>query len=117
MSRETEATDILDRAGEFLTTGLVGENSSGLQTLSVESYRALAAGEPVTDQALAARTGLSEPDVEHLLAAHPASSIDRDDDGAIVAFNGLCLSPTPHRFEVDGRRLYTWCVFDALFLP
>ncbi len=33
-----------------------------------------------------------------------------------MAFHGLGSSPTLHRFEVDGRRLYTWCVFDALFL-
>ncbi|AFT84851.1 organomercurial lyase [Paraburkholderia phenoliruptrix] len=27
------------------------------------------------------------------------------------------LRGTPHTFEVDGRRLYTWCAFDTLFFP
>ncbi|WP_455153162.1 organomercurial lyase [Cupriavidus basilensis] len=28
---------------------------------------------------------------------------------------GLTLRETRHAFEVDGRRLYTWCAFDTLF--
>src|SRR5260370_37014193 len=23
----------------------------------------------------------------------------------------------PHRFEVDGRTLWTWCAWDSLFIP
>jgi alkylmercury lyase len=35
----------------------------------------------------------------------------------VVAFSGLSLTPTEHRFEVAGRGLYTWCAWDTLFLP
>ncbi|WP_395803112.1 alkylmercury lyase MerB [Arthrobacter sp. FW306-04-A] len=30
---------------------------------------------------------------------------------------GLTLRPTPHRFEVDGAQLYTWCALDTLIFP
>jgi hypothetical protein len=38
------------------------------------------------------------------------------EDGAIVGI-ALSLRPTRHRFRVRGHDLYTWCGFDALFLP
>lgn len=38
------------------------------------------------------------------------------EDGAIVGA-ALTLRPTSHRFRVRGHDLYTWCGFDALFLP
>ena len=31
--------------------------------------------------------------------------------------SALTLRPTPHEFHVGSRRLYTWCAFDALYLP
>lgn len=39
-----------------------------------------------------------------------------DKDGNIVGV-GLSLVPTPHIYEVDGHRLYTWCAVDALLFP
>lgn len=39
-----------------------------------------------------------------------------DKEGNIVGL-GLTLVPTPHVYEVDGRRLYTWCAADALAFP
>jgi alkylmercury lyase len=43
--------------------------------------------------------------------------VQRDPDGAVVAFSGLSLRATAHQFTVAGRRLYAWCARDALFLP
>ncbi len=42
MANETRVKDILDSAGDFLVTGLVGENTPQLQTPSVETCWALA---------------------------------------------------------------------------
>jgi hypothetical protein len=36
-----------------------------------------------------------------------------DAHGRVVFGSGLTLRPNPHRFEVDGRTLYTWCALDA----
>ena len=37
--------------------------------------------------------------------------------GRVVAFSGLSLTSTAHRFTIGGRQLYTWCAWDTLFLP
>jgi alkylmercury lyase len=35
----------------------------------------------------------------------------------VVAFGGLSILPTGHRFVIGDRTLYTWCAWDTLFLP
>ncbi|MBI3023518.1 MAG: hypothetical protein HYY68_07325, partial [Thaumarchaeota archaeon] len=40
-----------------------------------------------------------------------------DDTRAVIGFWGLALPEMPHRFQVDGRTLYTWCAWDSLFIP
>jgi hypothetical protein len=37
--------------------------------------------------------------------------------GRVLGFAGLAATAMHHRFEVDGRALSTWCVWDSLFLP
>ena len=37
--------------------------------------------------------------------------------GRVIAFSGLSLRPTAHRFELAERELFTWCAWDTLFLP
>ena len=77
--------------------------------------RELARGEPVTEPRLAALTRRDERDVAATLERWP--NVHRDDTGAVVAFSGLSQRPTAHALEVAGRRLYTWCAWDTLFLP
>lgn len=42
--------------------------------------------------------------------------LETDVQGHIVG-SGLTLRPTPHRFTIDGRQLYTWCALDTLIFP
>jgi alkylmercury lyase len=35
----------------------------------------------------------------------------------IIGFGGLAVDPTPHRLNVDGRTAFTWCAWDAFFIP
>jgi len=77
--------------------------------------RALARGEPVTAAALAATTDRRQDDVTQTLERWP--NVHTDERGRVEAFGGLSLRPTGHRFDVNGRRLYTWCAWDTLFLP
>jgi alkylmercury lyase len=77
--------------------------------------RELTEGEPVWPAALAAAAGRDEHDVTAALAIWP--NVRRDEQGRVEAFGGLSLRPTKHRFEVGGRRVYTWCAWDTLFLP
>ncbi|MGH2874299.1 MAG: organomercurial lyase MerB [Solirubrobacteraceae bacterium] len=73
----------------------------------------LALGEPVELARIAAGAGLTLSEVGELLRGSPA---EFDEAGRLIGF-GLTLSPTAHRFHIDGRDLYTWCAPDALVFP
>jgi alkylmercury lyase len=76
--------------------------------LALALLRELANGQPVAISRL--------PDgAEPVLASWP--NVKYDEDDRIVAFSGLSLTPTAHRFTVGGRQLYAWCAWDTLFLP
>ena len=72
---------------------------------------------PVSDNEIAQVQSRDVHDVSALLQTPALDSlIYRDDDGLIVGFGGLAVVPMNHRFRVNGRTLYTWCAWDALFL-
>ena len=100
-----------------LEVGYTGENPKDLQKASLYIYRALASGKPISFASIADHLGTPLDAASRLLNLVPQSAIELDDDGHIVGFVGLSLAPTAHRFETTERSLYTWCVFDALFLP
>jgi alkylmercury lyase len=75
----------------------------------------LAKGEPVGVGRLARAAHRDEGDIAAVLHRWP--NVHRDGQARVVAFGGLGVTPTPHRFEVAGRGLYTWCAWDTLFLP
>jgi alkylmercury lyase len=80
----------------------------------VAVVRELAKGRAVSREALAASLGWSPERLAELLEY--ASSTEYDDHGNIVGY-GITLRKTAHAFEVDGRRLYTWCALDTLMFP
>jgi alkylmercury lyase len=83
--------------------------------LALALLRALAEGAPVSVDELGHWAARSVADVGRRLSGWP--SIERDRDGGVVAFAGLGLRPTPHALHVGDRALFTWCAWDALFLP
>ncbi|WP_445261008.1 organomercurial lyase MerB [Pseudonocardia sp. D17] len=74
----------------------------------------LAQGRPVTVEQIAQATGRTPDQVRGALAANPDT--EYDESGRITG-SGLTQNPTPHHFEVDGRKLYTWCALDTLIFP
>jgi alkylmercury lyase len=97
--------DALDTLAESLAGTFPGCEDA---PLALAVLRELANGEPVAMSRL--------PDgAEQGLARWP--NVDYDDAGRVVAFSGLSLAPTTHRFTVGGLQLYTWCAWDTLFLP
>lgn len=78
-------------------------------------YRRLAEGRPVAPDGLARSLELAPNAVTEAIDTWPGTH--RDEQGHVIGFWGLSLSHMPHRFEVDGIRLYTWCAWDSLFLP
>lgn len=99
------------REGHFLA------EAPRLVPLSLALYRRLGGSAPVERAELAGDLNLKVEALNADLRAVPESTIDIDANGAIVAFGGLSMIPASHVFEVGGLELYTWCVFDALFLP
>ncbi|MBW0285673.1 alkylmercury lyase [Rhodococcus sp. FH8] len=94
---------------------LLSLSRSGLEpSLFVPLLRLLAEGEPVTVAELATASGQPEDAVRRGLSAVPDT--EYDDDGRVLGL-ALTLRPTPHRFTVAGRQLYTWCALDTLFFP
>ena len=86
------------------------------QALAVVLYRLLAEGRPVSREALAGATDTSLEIVSEILDGWSGFHYE-DNDGSSVGFLGLALQKMPHRFEVNGRTLYTWCAWDSLFIP
>jgi len=85
---------------------------------AIALIRELAKGEPITSAQLAQALGSSTRDADAFLNESCwAPVVDTDPDGRIVGFWGLSAVPTPHRFAVGGRTLWTWCAYDTLFLP
>ncbi len=85
------------------------------QAVSLALYRLLARGQPVPTTLLAEATGLSTSKVQDIIEDWHGVYVDPD--GALVGYWGLALGPMKHRFRVNEQDLYTWCAWDALFIP
>ncbi len=109
----------IEREAIFATleVGYTDKNPKDLQKASLYVYRSLAEGRPVSFAAVADHLGTPLEAAETILKLVPASAIELDDNGDIVGFVGLSIVPSTHRFKTARRSLFTWCVFDALFLP
>ncbi|MCH7663192.1 MAG: hypothetical protein IH859_04895 [Chloroflexi bacterium] len=79
-------------------------------------YRSIAAGEPVTPEYVAEATGIPVEDIAPAFDDLRKGGSDFNAEGELAGFM-LSLVPTQHEFKLNGRDLYTWCAFDALFLP
>jgi alkylmercury lyase len=109
------AMDTMTHATE-VATRLLGppERSQEWAQLFVALLRELAKGRPVPLETLASTVGWSEKHVVALLEQQPCT--EYDGNGSVVGY-GITLNETAHAFDVDGRRVYTWCALDALMFP
>lgn len=84
------------------------------QRLALATYRLLVEGKPVDPRDLALVVGLDGDWVRRTI--NNWTGVFKDDEGRVVAFWGLALPEMDHRFELDGRTLFTWCAWDPLFI-
>jgi alkylmercury lyase len=102
---------------DYLRTELFPDNTVLSQRISLALYREVSKGVPVTASHLGDTLGMDEKTIRQTLADIDPSRLHYDENDNIVAFAGLSQIKAPHRFLCKGHALYTWCVFDALFLP
>jgi alkylmercury lyase len=103
-------------ADRFTSTAadiLLGCDQATGTKLMRTAVRLLANGRPVTLADLAAASGVEVDDLRNAPAGH---DIEYDDQHHIIGW-GLTLNTTPHSYNVDGQRLYTWCAADTLLFP
>ena len=107
----------LDQYWERLAAGL-RPFSPEEQRAAVTLYQELAKGQPVDAEQLAQALGVPTSEARALLARDSIKTfVYPDAKGRVLGFGGLAAAPMHHRFEVDGRTLWTWCVWDSLFIP
>lgn len=113
------ATDNANRSplGQFLTEGYFKANPPELQCMSVAVYRMLSEGTTPNFNEIGRALNMDREQVTGLFSNIPKSAYEFGDDEKLVGFIGLSVTPAPHTFIVGERTLYTWCAFDALFLP
>lgn len=112
-----EAQRNIEKANRgFFEAGYLEDNPPELQRLSVAAYRLLLKGKPITTADIGAAAGIPEARICELFRLIPDNAYDCNDCDGISAFIGLSITPANHEFIVAGKTLYTWCVFDGLFL-
>jgi alkylmercury lyase len=107
------STYAAEAIGQALTDSLCRDDDA-CAALCVQLLRLLAHGQPVSRERLAAALGVAREAVDATLPQIP--NVEVDGRGDIVSA-GLSLLPTPHRFQVNGHALYTWCALDTLLYP
>ncbi len=106
--------DLARYTTELVRRLTMADRSEDFTDVFVVLLRALTKGTPVSPATLSATLGW--PPGQMATALKHAVDTEWDEDGNVVGY-GLTLRETAHAFEVDGRRLYTWCAFDTLFFP
>lgn len=103
-------------AGKIRASGIPTHFEADQSRLLIEIWRLVAEGKPVPAGQVAQTAARLNMQPEAAVAFIDQMS-ERDESGNIVGIFGLSQKQHPHNFIVDGRTFYTWCAWDALFLP
>jgi alkylmercury lyase len=101
---------------DFKNNSIPPEESTLAARLEILMYRALAEGQPVSAEHLAANANVPVELVTALFEQGKALGGEWDAEGQLLG-NVLTLIPTRHHFKVNDHELYTWCSLDAMHLP
>lgn len=107
----------VERFKSTIEAGYLASNPPQMQQLALLIHRLLMLGKPVSKARLAGVLSIPVEELDALLANLPPDGMERNRNGEIDGFLGLTLKKTRHRISLGAVNLYTWCAFDALFLP
>lgn len=96
----------VDNQFEVQLSEMVLDNKESI----IKIHKELLKGIPLTKQAYYQLSNLTKEKADEVLKKMG----ELDEQGNIIAFFGLSITPTKHRFIVNGKTLYTWCVVDAI---
>lgn len=85
--------------------------------LSIATVKALAEGRPLSIDRLSEVWGMPLAQTHQIFNTAKGRSIEVDQHDQLVGAAGLSLNNTSHEMIIDGRTMYAWCAWDALFLP
>jgi len=85
--------------------------------LQVIALQLLSKGEPVSRDRLAIAWGMPLEQVNAIFEqASALGTLQLDDSGNMVG-SAISLIPSGHKFQVNGKTLYAWCSYDAVYAP
>ena len=85
--------------------------------LQVIAIQLLSKGEPVSPDQLAKAWGLPIEHVQSIFEqASALGTLQLDESGNMVG-TAISLVPSNHKFKIDGKKLYAWCAYDAIYAP
>ncbi len=83
---------------------------------TVELWRLLTNGRPISPEQV--EKTLSSLGISREVLIQLQAGLEYDGQGNIVGAVGLSLNPaSANRLQINGHTLYTWCAWDALFIP
>jgi alkylmercury lyase len=85
--------------------------------VTIRTMQALAKGKPVAPDQLAKIWEMPLEQVRSVLAGAVATGQAEVDSQGNLVGGVLSLIPTAHRISMDGKQLYAWCAYDAIYAP
>ncbi len=114
--KEVKSANLAEIAGALHEAEIPPRFEPGESRLLVRLWRLVADGRPVSPQQVE-RIASSLRLPLDAATSFVSKVSERDAAGNVVGIVGLSQNDHPHRFEVNGHRLATWCAWDSLFLP
>jgi alkylmercury lyase len=85
--------------------------------VTIRTMQALAEAKPVSPQRLTEIWEMPLEQVRALLRQAVASGRAEVDDQGNLVGGVLSLLPTRHRITIEGKQLFAWCAYDAIYAP
>ncbi len=85
------------------------------QQIALNLYQLLALGKPVLTAFLADNINQNYVVIDKIIHSWPGIFFDENNN--VIGFWGLTINETQHQMIVNDITVYTWCAWDALFIP